>query len=473
MLAHEMQEWLPGNAYGTMRSAVTTFLFTTLPTNDLGLLTRALPIADEVAKLGHRVLFSSPAAAPRRLVFEAGFANLVPRHPIYELLDVDRNLFSLIRFLVARKSNENGSLAQFLKVLLSALPIKNAAQTSEVWDTDHAGAMMGMLNEGFVRAHCEAFRELIRDCDPDVLVDFWNPFAVVAARAENKAVVTVIQSNAHPDGGGFLYWKTQPADSPSPARVMNRVLKDYGLPTVNKVADLSVGDLTLVVGMPETDPLPASAQVHYLGGVLWQAQKAELPPEVSGLPSDKPVAWIYCGNPRYSSSDDTLNSEVVLYACKEALADMDMHVVLTTGHHPIPKKLLPLPKNFHSVCYVPGLAMSRRADLLIHHGGYGSCQTGLYTGKPAVILPTYSERLSNARRLATAGAARIVEVSRLNGVKTIKVAELREAVTEVLHDPSYAANARRLSEQLRRYGGAKEAAKLIGELSRRRSTETC
>jgi hypothetical protein len=34
---------------------MTTFLFTTLPTNDLGLLTRSLPIASELAKQGHTI----------------------------------------------------------------------------------------------------------------------------------------------------------------------------------------------------------------------------------------------------------------------------------------------------------------------------------------------------------------------------------------------------------------------------------
>jgi len=48
--------------------------------------------------------------------------------------------------------------------------------------------------------------------------------------------------------------------------------------------------------------------------------------------------------------------------------------------------------------------MAERSDLLIHHGGYGSCQTGLVTGTPAVIIPTYAERESNARRIAALGA---------------------------------------------------------------------
>jgi hypothetical protein len=78
---------------------------------------------------------------------------------------------------------------------------------------------------------------------------------------------------------------------------------------------------------------------------------------------------------------------------------------LTTGHDELPRELLPLPVNCRHEAYLPGLAMADHADLLIHHGGYGSCQTGLFAGKPAVIMPTFSERESNARRVAALGAA--------------------------------------------------------------------
>ena len=62
------------------------FLFTTLPTNDLGLLARSLPVALELSRAGHDIVFCSPAAAPAKLVAEAGFDNRVPRHALYYLM---------------------------------------------------------------------------------------------------------------------------------------------------------------------------------------------------------------------------------------------------------------------------------------------------------------------------------------------------------------------------------------------------
>jgi UDP:flavonoid glycosyltransferase YjiC (YdhE family) len=441
---------------------MTRFLFTTLPTNDLGLLTRSLPIAKELAGHGHKIFFSSPAQAPSRLIAEAGFENLVPRHPIYDLMTIPHTPQSMARFIVSGQwKRRYGSLFRFLSMLISALPTKSAPGTSETWSMDHAAAQMGMLNEGLVRASCDALKELIAECRADVVVDFWNPFAVIAARAARKPVITVIQADAHPDSQGFIWWKTPPTNIPTTVPVVNKVLAGYGLPPVRKFEELSVGDLTLVAGTPETDPLPDCANVTYVGPILWQKAESELPDWIDDLDKDRSVIWVYSGNPRYSSTNGSFDSMIVLQACVAALADENVQVVLTTGYHPLPKEVPPLPANFRHVPYLPGLAMAERSDLLVHHGGYGSCRTGLVTGTPAVIIPTYTERESNARRIAALGAGAFVSVENVSGRKHVRVEELRATVRRVLADPSFVDNARQMSKKMRAYGGASQAARLI------------
>jgi UDP:flavonoid glycosyltransferase YjiC (YdhE family) len=443
-------------------------LFTTLPSNDLGLLTRSLPIATELAGRGHQVVFCNPAKAPRVLIADAGFENLVPRHPMYYLQTQDLSPRGLYRALTSEGLKQDyGGLLNFLRQLASAIPTRFAFPTSEVWNGDHAGAMAGMLNENFVRAHCEAMRALMVDYDPDVVVDFWNPFACIAARAADKPLVTVVQADAHPANPGFIWWKEPPPDLPTPVPALNRVLAGYGLPPIGKTEELGVGDLTLVVGIPETDPLPETADVVYVGPILWQKAEAGLPAWADDLGRDEPLIWVYPGNPRYVSRIRTpVDSVVVLHACIEALADEAVAVVLSSGHHPLPGDVRPLPANFRHEPYVPGLAMAERSDLLIHHGGYGSCQTGLYTGTPAVIIPTYSERESNARRVAAVGAGDfIVPATGAWGAKHVPPEDLRAMVWRVLSDPSFTRNARRIGEKMRAYGGAFEAAHLIEDFS--------
>lgn len=164
-----------------------------------------------------------------------------------------------------------------------------------------------------------------------------------------------------------------------------------------------------------------------------------------------------------------MDSAVVIAACSAALAGAEVQVVLTTGHHALPKETLPLPPNFHYAPFVPGLAMAERSDLLIHHGGYGSCQTGRHTGTPAVIMPTYSERESNARRIAAVGAGEFVlPVKQRWGKKRVDMSTLQAKISAVLSDPAYRAHAGVMREKLLAYGGAPEAARLIDAFVQKR-----
>jgi UDP:flavonoid glycosyltransferase YjiC (YdhE family) len=453
------------------------FLLTTLPTNDLGLMTRSLPIARELTARGHAVAFSNPAPAPSKLIAEGHFTNIPPKHPLHDLVVIDRTIGELFRMLRTRPWRRSDmSPLTYLRSVASAIPIRFPPTSADIWDADHAGAMMGMLNEGFIRANVDAYTSVIKAFNPDAVVDFWNPFAAIAARRLGKKLATVIQADAHPSSQGFLWWRPKPRGTPSPIATVNRVIESYGISPLNKLADLNVGDITLCVGTPELDPIPESTGVEYIGAVLWEVDNASLPHWIEAFPTDRPVIWVYSGNPKYGSRDTTLDSIVVLEACLTALVGVDAAIVLTTGHHELPNKLSPLPPNFYHAKYVPGLSMARRADLLIHHGGYGSCQTSLWMGKPSVIIPTFSERLSNAKRLERAGAAILVEPTIVRGWKKVRPDELRRAVVAALSDPCYRHNARLVGKSLASFGGAKRAAdhiEALGKQAPRPSNNLC
>ena len=447
------------------------FLFTTLQSNDLGLLTRSLPIASELARRGHKIAFCSPGPAPRKLIAEAGFENLLPRHPVYHLMTAEptlRGLYSLTRSAAFKRDFRN--VFSFLRRLIPTLPFKMPTPTAEIWNLDHISAMSGMMNERFVRTQVEALMGTMVEWQADAIVDFWNPLACMAARVLGKPLITVIQADMHPDSRGFIWWKDPPPDVPSPVRAINRVLAAHRLEPVGSTSELCMGDLTLVMGSPETDPLPGSTDVTYIGPILWQNPKDRLPDWADQLREDQPVVWVYSGNPQYMPGIRTpVDSAVILKACIAALADREVQVVLTTGHHALPKQFLPLPANFRYEDYVPGLAMAERSDLLVHHGGYGSCQTGLYTGTPAVIIPTFSERESNARRVAAAGAGEyLVPREDKSWRKVIQPQVLWAEIERVLSDPAYKANAMRIRKELRSYGGASSAADRIEAFCRSR-----
>jgi UDP:flavonoid glycosyltransferase YjiC (YdhE family) len=432
------------------------FLVTVGPTNDFGLLTRSLPIARELKRRGHEVAFCHPASGPQIVIAEEGFPNLLPDDPLYYLLP-DPTMRGLGRVLA------RGRALRTLKVMAGILRTAARRRAHNESFEEFMGDFLLFADEEFTRANVAAFVKMMNSYKPDAIVDNFSPWACIAARILKKPVIEVLQSQGHPQSPGLIWWKDHPPEPQISISILNDILTQHGSTPIKGFFDLMFGDLTLVVGIPELDPIAAD-DVNYIGAVLWQSQKARLSEAITKLETDTPVIWIYTGRLRYAGLRPTpIDSEVVLQASVKALANENVQVVLTTGHQDLPKAYSPLPPNFHFETFVPGLDMARRSDLMIHHGGYGSCQTGLYMGIPQVIIPTMSERESNARRVLQQGAGEIVlPASDQSGTnKVVDASELAAKVRKVLSTPSYKENALRISARLKQYGGAPKAAQLI------------
>jgi UDP:flavonoid glycosyltransferase YjiC (YdhE family) len=406
------------------------FLFTMMPANDLGLPTRLVPIARALADRGHDVAVFNPAPAPAKLIEDAGLKNLpMPSRPLPE--------FSM-----------------------------DLAQVGAAWDVEEMFAAV-YNDEVYAKAATALHVDVLRDFAPDVVVDSFGLLTCLAARILKVPLVSVLQGNFHPASDGFLWWKGErPPGLPSAAAIINKAAAEYGLAPVARSVDLLAGDLSLIVGTPETDPLPADAGVVYIGPIVWQRGNATLPDWVVALSGDKPVIWVYSGNPRYGNTATPIDSIVVIRAAIAALGDAPVQVVLTTGYQDVPAEIGTLPSNFRHAAYLPGPAMAENSDLMVHHGGHSSVMTGLSAGTPAVIIPTITERESNARRVAALGAAEIVlPIESADGEKRIDVAKFGAKVHRVLNDPGYRKSARRVAESTRKFGGAREAADRIEQFA--------
>lgn len=404
------------------------FLFTMLPANDLGLPTRLVPIARLLKDRGHEVAVFNPAPAPAKLIEDAGLTNLpMPSRPMPAI---------------------GGDFAR----------------ASAAWDVEE---MFGHFFSDVetVRAATAAHVDVVRDYAPDVVVDSFGLFTCLAARILGVPLATVNQGNFHPASDGFVWWKgKRPAGLPSAAPAVNTTLAEYGLAPVARSVDLLAGDLSLIVGTPETDPVSPSANIAHVGQIIWQRGNAVLPDWVAELGGTKQLVWVYSGNPRYAgpSASNPFDSIVVIQAAIAALGDTPVNVVLTTGYQDLPDEVGVLPSNFRHAAYLPGLAMASHCNLMIHHGGHSSVMTSLSTGTPAVIIPTSTERESNARRFTALGAGEIAKPADASGgEKQIDVADFSAKVNRVLNDPSYRSSAGRVGESMRKFGGAPHAADLI------------
>ncbi|MGH6877736.1 MAG: glycosyltransferase [Rhizomicrobium sp.] len=406
------------------------FLFTMLFADDLGLPSRLIPIARALMDRGHSVALCNPAPAPARLIADSGL-DAVP---------------------------------------VPLLPWPTVAAAPRIWDVDCLFAHIGFLDEAYTRAMTQIHVDVVNAFDPDIVVDSFSPYACLAARICGKPLVTVLQGDFHPASRGFIWWEgDRPADLPDVATVFNRVASGFGCPTVARVVDSFAGDMIVVVGTPETDPLPPTAHATYVGPIVWQRGNGALPESVTTLSRDLPIVWLYPGNPRYAATPVAGDSEVITRSAVEALAGERMHVVLTTGHQPLPQEIGPLPGNFTLAPYLPARAMAELSDLMVHHGGHGSFMTGVSAGTPQVIVPTLSERESNARRMAGLGVGEFVLPTGDSGVKQLDVVAFRAAVRRVLSEPRYREAAKTLAATMREYGGAGQAADGIEQFAASRT----
>ncbi len=81
------------------------------------------------------------------------------------------------------------------------------------------------------------------------------------------------------------------------------------------------------------------------------------------------------------------------------------------------------------------------ADVVITHGGHGTVMKALVAGKPILFLPHGRDQDDNAVRVTHRGAG-------LSLSATSSVADMGAALRRLLDEPGFAANARRLGDQV-------------------------
>lgn len=128
--------------------------------------------------------------------------------------------------------------------------------------------------------------------------------------------------------------------------------------------------------------------------------------------------------------------------CIQALASSPYPVILVTGKTIQAKDLGPLPNHIYVYNFVPQLLVLSRAKLFITHGGANSIQEGLYFGVPLLIFPQTPEQHLNAKMVKKMGAGLL-----LSGKKPTAT-DIRRQIDLLLHDASFAKNAKEVSQKM-------------------------
>jgi len=293
--------------------------------------------------------------------------------------------------------------------------------------------------------------EKIGEIRPDVIVSdsvaFWGKLVAMKHGIPYVSSTTTFAFNRY----SAKYMKETPWDIAKMLLAMPRIdrqirrLQEKGYP-VKGILDIVQNDNetnTIVYTSSYFQPCSEtfSNRYHFIG------------------PSIRPVTEPYrkTADKTVYISMGTVNQNREFYRnCIHALGQTDWQVILSMGTNT--EHFDDLPANVQVHASVDQMAVLSIADAFITHCGMNSASEGLYFRVPLVLFPQTPEQGAVARRTEELGAGM--------RLRSISEADILDAVTKVLTEPSYKENAVRISESFRACGGAEEALAFLEGVSR-------
>ncbi len=212
-------------------------------------------------------------------------------------------------------------------------------------------------------------------------------------------------------------------------------------------------DRIVSTSLPEFDApaAPGWDNVRHVGPVL-EDEKFAIPTILPWAESD-PTPLVLVS---FSTGFEQRNVDKLQRAL-DALADLPVHVVATTGGIVAPNELA-APENAVVLNYAAHDPIMRHAALIMTHGGHGTAMRALRHGVPMVVIPGLAgDQPFVAAAVQEWGAGRA-----LSG--DADVAAMREAAQDVLANPAYRRAAQERSASLRDVDGAANAAREVEAL---------
>jgi hypothetical protein len=198
-------------------------------------------------------------------------------------------------------------------------------------------------------------------------------------------------------------------------------------------------------------------------GSIWRFHDRSLPAGGGALPPawgdpDHPLVYVTFG-----SVTAGLGPFSAIYtATLEALADMPVRVLMTTGRGGDAASLGPIPSNAHVEQWWPQADLMPHTSVVVGHGGFGTTMMALAAGVPQVIVPLFAfDQQTNAERVAAVGAGILVP----GGPGAVAV--IRSSLTQVLDDATYRDGARAVAADMARLPSVTESVSVLQQLAAR------
>jgi UDP:flavonoid glycosyltransferase YjiC (YdhE family) len=303
-----------------------------------------------------------------------------------------------------------------------------------------------VFSDAFIRLDARAavpdMLDVCRRWRPDVVVCEVTEFAgQLIAEALGIPAVSV---GIFQQGKGDLV-----ASTPSVMRAIDELRAELGLPNdTDGERLLGAPYFTLVPEALEdpTAPMQRSA---------WRFRDIEQPYDGARfVGDDRPLVYVTFG-----SVAPTMDFFPGVYrGAIDAFSALPVRVVVTVGRDRDPVELGPLPDNVRAERWIPQRELMPHVAAMVCHGGSGTVTMGLVAGVPMAVVPLFADQPYNAERIAALGAGIALE----GGPSA--VTGLGDAVSKLLVDPAYRANAQRVAEEVAELPSVDAAPSLVREI---------
>jgi UDP-glucoronosyl and UDP-glucosyl transferase len=137
------------------------------------------------------------------------------------------------------------------------------------------------------------------------------------------------------------------------------------------------------------------------------------------------------------------------------LSDEPLDVVVTVGRDRDPADLEPIPPNARVERFIPQATLMPRCEVVVHHGGAGTTFGCFTHGVPQVVIPQGADNFINAAMVERVGAGVTLLPDNVNP------GSIRDAVTAIIRDPQFDADARRIADEIAVMPGPDEVAQQL------------
>jgi MGT family glycosyltransferase len=238
-------------------------------------------------------------------------------------------------------------------------------------------------------------------------------------------------------------------------RYTNSIRRQLGLDRLNgdfmsamwKMPSLIMHNSTPAFEYPRSDQ---PENVHFIGPILSEPDHTFQPPHWwSNLKGSEPVILVNQGT-LAKNLDDLIVPTI------QGLKDEQMLVVAV----PVKEgQLGELPEHVRAEPFIPFGNLLPHVNVMVTNGGYGGTQMALAHGIPLVVAGETEDKMEVAARVEWAGAGINLRKQRPSP------SEVRDAVKEVLVNPVYRENAKRIQSDFAKYDAPTRAAELLEALA--------